>query len=118
MRKYPQRGELWQHSQGWTVTVIRFTSLPVSAFTATPEFSQEVLYRYDSDGQVTSAPLAWFEESYTRVSEPPRRNAEIAGGQGGFSPLALHPSVQFERWRERVVQQPAEPDASHYSNYL
>lgn len=118
MREYPQRGERWQHSQGWTVTVLRLSAAPFSVASVNPEFSHEVLYRYDSDGQVTSSPLAWFEENYTRLAGAPRRLSAPTGGSSGFSPFNLHPTVKYERWRERPARQPAEPDASHYSNYL
>jgi hypothetical protein len=77
-----------------------------------------VLYRYDSDGQVTSAPLTWFLESYTLKAASPRSVMSADGEHEGFSPLNLHPSVTFSRWREPVMRQPAEPDDGHYSNHL
>ncbi|WHS98827.1 MAG: hypothetical protein LZT29_01783 [Pantoea stewartii] len=118
MPDYPQHGERWQHSQGWTVTVLRLSAAPFSVACANPEFSHEVLYRYDSDGQVTSAPLAWFLESYTLKAASPRSDMSADGGHDGFSSLDLHPSVTFSRWREPVMHQPTEPDDGHYSNYL
>jgi len=118
MPDFPQHGERWQHSQGWTVTVIRLSAAPFSVACANPEFSHEVLYRYDSDGQVTSAPLMWFLESYTFKAASPRADMSAYGEHNGFSPLGLHPSVTYRRWREPVMRQPAEPDDGHYSNYL
>ncbi|MGF7225229.1 hypothetical protein FHW06_001290 [Pantoea agglomerans] len=61
MREYPQPGERWQHKQGWTVSIIRLTAAPFAVAAVNLEFSHEVLYRYDSDGRLTSGPLAWFE---------------------------------------------------------
>ncbi|WP_262264907.1 hypothetical protein [Pantoea dispersa] len=118
MRKYPHSGERWQHEQGWTVTILRLSAAPFRVASLNPEFSHEVLYRYDSDGQVTSSPLAWFEKNYTRLNEAPCRVSAPTGGSGGFSPFNLHPSVKYERWRERAAQQPAEPDDCHYSKFL
>lgn len=118
MREYPQSGERWQHSQGWTVSILRFTDAPASVASVNPEFSHEVLYRYDSDGQVTSSPLAWFQENYTRLAGAPHRLTVPTGGSGGFSPFNLHPTVKYERWRERAAQQPAEPEDGHYSKFL
>ncbi|WP_413453558.1 hypothetical protein [Erwinia persicina] len=118
MREYPQPGERWQHTEGWTVTILRFIAPPVSVLMTASEFSREVVYRYDSDGHQTTSPLVWFDESYTRIAGAPRRDVQSAGGSGGFSPSALHPSVIFERWRERSERKPCEPDDSDYSHYL
>lgn len=97
MREYPQTGERWQHTLGWKVTILRLSAAPFRVASVNPEFSHEVLYRYDSDGQVTSSPLAWFEENYTRLDEAPRRVSTPTRGSGGFSPFNLHPSVKYER---------------------
>lgn len=118
MREYPQNGERWQHREGWTVIVLRLSAAPFSVAAANPEFSHEVLYRYDSDGQLTSSPLAWFEKNYTRICVAPRRATVPPGESGGFNPLNLHPSVTFSRWRERHEKKPPAKDAEHYSNFL
>ncbi|HCB1414588.1 MULTISPECIES: hypothetical protein [Enterobacter cloacae complex] len=118
MPEYPQHDERWQHSQGWTVTVMGLSSAPFFVACANPEFDHEVLYRYDCDGQVTSAPLTWFLENYTLKAASPRSDMSAVGEHDGFSPLSLHPSVTYWRWREPVMRQPAEPDDGHYSNYL
>lgn len=118
MRDYPRSGERWQHTQGWTVTVLRLSAAPFKVASVNPEFSHEVLYRYDSDCQVTSSPLAWFEENYSRFAGASRCTTPPTGGNGGFSPFDLHPTVKYERWRERVAQQPASPDDSHYAHFL
>ncbi|EJJ4358643.1 hypothetical protein VQ330_002093, partial [Salmonella enterica] len=51
MRNYPQPGERWQHEHGWTVTIIRLMEATPSVALVNPEFSREVLIRYDSDNQ-------------------------------------------------------------------
>ncbi|VGG97687.1 Uncharacterised protein [Klebsiella quasipneumoniae] len=112
MRNYPQSGERWQHERGWTVTIIRLTEAPPSVALVNPEFSCEVLIRHDSDNQLSSCPLAWFEQRYTRLFDAP-----LFSGSGS-GPLTLHPSVVFTRWRERSIRRSAEPDDSHYSNFL
>lgn len=118
MREYPQPGERWQHKQGWTVSIIRLTAAPFTVTAINPEFSHEVLYRYDSDGLLTSGPLAWFEACYRRIAAPPRQQPATAGGEGGAGPLYLHPSVTFVRYRERLTNPRPEPDADHYSRFL
>ena len=66
MRNYPHPGERWQHERGWTVTIIRLIEASPSVALVNPEFSCEVLIRHDSDNQLSSCPLAWFEQRYTR----------------------------------------------------
>ncbi|MCY1755538.1 hypothetical protein OW727_22450 [Klebsiella pneumoniae] len=119
MRNYPQSGERWQHERGWTVTIIRLTEAPPSVALVNPEFSCEVLIRHDSDNQLSSCPLAWFEQRYTRLFDAPlfKPSPAPAGGSGS-GPLTLHPSVVFTRWRERSIRRSAEPDDSHYSKFL
>ncbi|EJY6413472.1 hypothetical protein OGT00_004713, partial [Salmonella enterica] len=84
-----------------------------------PEFSREVLIRYDSDNQISSCPLAWFEQRYARLFDAPlfKPSPAPAGGSGS-GPLTLHPSVVFTRWRERSIRRSAEPDDNHYSKFL
>lgn len=118
MREYPQPGERWQHKQGWTVSIIRLTAAPFAVAVANPEFSHEVLYRYDSDGQLTSGPLAWFEACYQRIAAAPRRLTNATGGKGGSGPLSLHPSVTFVRQRTTDISPRPTPGADHYSRFL
>ncbi|HBV7299763.1 TPA: hypothetical protein MD486_005653, partial [Klebsiella pneumoniae] len=96
MRNYPQPGERWQHEHGWTVTIIRLMEATPSVALVNPEFSREVLIRYDSDNQISSCPLAWFEQRYTRLFDAPlfKPSPAPAGGSGS-GPLTLHPSVVF-----------------------
>ena len=106
MRNYPQPGERWQHERGWTVTIIRLTEASPSVALVNPEFSCEVLIRHDSDNKLSSCPLAWFEQRYTRLFNAPL-----------FKPSPA-PSVLFIRWRERSIWRSAEPDDGHYSKFL
>jgi hypothetical protein len=71
MRNYPQPGERWQHERGWTVTIIRLIEASPSVALVNPEFSCEVLIRHDSDNKLSSCPLAWFEQRYTRLFDAP-----------------------------------------------
>ncbi|MBE4812454.1 MULTISPECIES: hypothetical protein [unclassified Enterobacter cloacae complex] len=119
MRNYPQPGERWQHERGWTVTIIRLIEASTSVALVNPEFSCEVLIRYDSDNKLSSCPLAWFEQQYTPLFDAPlfKPSPAPAGGSGS-GPLTLHPSVAFIRWRERSIRRSAEPDDKHYSKFL
>lgn len=119
MRNYPQPGERWQHECGWTVTIIRLIEASPSVARVNPEFSFEVLIRYDSDKQFSSCPLAWFEQRYTRLFEAPLfKPSPAPAGSGGSGSLTLHPSVVFTRWRERSQRRSDEPDENHYSKFL
>ncbi|EAW5500056.1 hypothetical protein O7N56_003804 [Salmonella enterica] len=119
MRNYPQPGERWQHERGWTVTIIRLIEASPSVALVNPEFSCEVLIRHDSDNQLSSCPLAWFKQRYTRLFDaPPFKPSPAPAGGSGSGPLTLHPSVVFTRWRERSIRRSAEPDDSHYSKFL
>ncbi|WP_261979063.1 hypothetical protein [Enterobacter ludwigii] len=71
MRSYPQPGERWQHERGWTVTIIRLIEASPSVALVNPEFSCEVLIRHDSDNKLSSCPLAWFQQHYTRLFDAP-----------------------------------------------
>ncbi len=83
MRNYPQPGERWQHERGWTVTIIRLIEASPSVALVNPEFSCEVLIRHDSDNQLSSCPLAWFEQRYTRLFDAPlfKPSPAPAGGK-------------------------------------
>ncbi|MCM7458881.1 hypothetical protein [Citrobacter sp. Res13-Sevr-PEB04-36] len=119
MRNYPQPGERWQHERGWTVTILRIIESSPSVALVNPEFSCEVLMRHESDNKISSCPLAWFEERYTRLFTAPFLKRSFPPTDGSnVGPFTLHPSVSFTRWRERCIRQPAEPDESHYSNFL
>ena len=118
MREYPQSGERWKHRQGWTVIVLRLSAAPASVAAVNPEFSHEVLYRYGSDSQITSSPLAWFEESYTRISAAPRTVAAPSGEGSVFNPLSLHPSVKYTRWRDFNTERKSKLEEGHYSKFL
>lgn len=119
MRESPQHGERWKHQKGWTVIILRLSAAPHAVASANPEFSHEVLFRYECDGQLSSSPLAWFEKSYTRLCGAPRQVATPPDGDdGGFNPLRLHPSVTFTRWRAPSVPEAPAPDAGHYSHFL
>ena len=119
MRNYPHPGERWQPERGWTLTIIRLIEASPSVALVNPEFSSEVLIRHDSDNQLSSCPLAWFEQRYTRLFDVPLfKPAPAPAGGSGSGPLTLHPSVLFIRWRERSIWRSAEPDDGHYSKFL
>ncbi len=84
MRNYPHPGERWQHERGWTVTIIRLIEASPSVALVNPEFSCEVLIRHDSDNKLSSCPLAWFEQRYTRLFDVPllKPAPAPAGGSG------------------------------------
>ena len=88
MRNYPHPGERWQHERGWTVTIIRLIEASPSVALVNPEFSCEVLIRHDSDNQLSSCPLAWFEQRYTRLFDVPLlKPAPAPAGGSGSGPL-------------------------------
>lgn len=119
MRSYPQPGERWQHERGWTVTIIKLMESSPSVALVNPEFSCEVLVRHDSDKQLSSCPLAWFKQRYTRLFEAPLFKPSPAPSDGnGSGSLMLHPSVVITRWRERSTRRSPEPDDNHYSKFL
>lgn len=90
MRNYPHPGERWQHERGWTVTIIRLIEASPSVALVNPEFSCEVLIRHDSDNQLSSCPLAWFEQRYTRLFDVPLfKPAPAPAGGSGSGPLHL-----------------------------
>ncbi|EGL5449160.1 hypothetical protein V3I79_001382 [Salmonella enterica] len=104
MRNYPQPGERWQHERGWTITIIRLIEASPSVALVNPEFSCEVLIRHDSDNQLSSCPLAWFEQRYTRLFDAPLFKPSPAP-KGGSGSLTLHPSVVFTRCRVKALRE-------------
>lgn len=104
MRNYPQPGERWQHEHGWTVTIIRLMEATPSVALVNPEFSREVLIRYDSDNQISSCPLAWFEQRYTRLFDAPlfKPSPAPAGGSAAYGVLLNLTTVTIQIFSDKT----------------
>lgn len=75
MREFPQRGERYRHQQGRTVRILSLYRADEATARNNPEFAYEVVFEYDLSGNMTSMPLPWFSEVYSKIADAPRNLA-------------------------------------------
>ncbi|PAA98766.1 hypothetical protein [Serratia fonticola] len=114
MRELPQYGERYRHHQGRTVRILNLQRVREAISRLNPEFAYEVIFEYESSGKVTTMPLAWFVEVYTKITEAP----PLVTGRLDLSRLPSSVKVVYCRRHWSAERPLPQHDDTHYSRYL
>ncbi len=112
MFNYPQTGERYQHSAGWTIYIFNVLFASEEIKRLNPEFSCEITFIYESSGKFSTMPWSWFSQSYRKIA------GLYIHRYNGRSPLNTR-SYTPSQWREHWAADNAERDNhDDYTQYL